>query len=335
MLSRLVIKALALAPEEGGAGPTMGSIADTRTPKPEAAKAEAPKGGDAPKPSGDEKVEPDLAKVFEDIAGEDLGTVGDEELPPLTPKKPKTPQAPKPEVTPETPPVAEKPKSEEVPPKTETPPKVEAKKEDTPPVIPPKVEKPAAETSEELKNRLAKERSDAIAELTKHYEIPEADQAVLVTEPEKVLPRILAEHHAKVVEHAMRVVQSQLPQWLEAMQNQAATARSYSDKFFSEWPELNKPEYHGTVARVLQGYRAANPEAKPEDVIREGGVTAIVALRLPIPDRVARMHNADKPDETKPRTVQSSAMSSGTPPAPKPKSDNTFTVIAEEDLTDS
>lgn len=321
------------SPEEGGAGPTMGSIADTKTPPAGTeVKTEAP----APKPSDGETADTD-SQIFEAIAGEDLGEVSEEDTPPLTPKAKSKQEAPKP-------PVAETPKVETPPaktePKVETPPKVEAPKSETPPkqnVKPPedKTPPPAPETPEQLRERLKKERDNAIAELTKQYEIPEADQAALVTEPEKVLPRILAEAHARAVEHALRVAQAQFPLWLQAMQDQRRVAEEHANNFFKEWPELNKPEHHATVARVLQGYRAANPDAKPEDVIREGGVASIIALRLPIPERVARMHNAELPDATKPRTIPAAASSSGTPPAVKEKSDNPFTVIAEEDLSES
>jgi hypothetical protein len=172
--------------------------------------------------------------------------------------------------------------------------------------------------------------------LTKQYEIPEADQAALVTEPEKVLPRVLAEVHAKAVEHTLRVVQANLPQWLAGMNQQASAQKAATETFFKEWPELNKPEFLPVVARTLSAYRVANPNAKPEEMIREGGVQALVALRQPLPDRVMVRNNAHTVDATKPgATVVSAPASSGPPPAPAQKSDNTFTVIAEDDLQES
>lgn len=183
---------------------------------------------------------------------------------------------------------------------------------------------------------MKKERESFVTQLTEQYAIPEADHAALMAEPEKVLPRILAQAHANMLEQTVRVVQAQLPQWVSAMNSQHSAAQAYETQFFSEWPELKGTEKAPVIARTLAAYRQANPNAKPEDVIREGGVAALIALRIPIPTRIAQANNAHNADATKPgASAPAVTASSASAVAPPQKSDNIFTVIAQEDVDDS
>lgn len=132
----------------------------------------------------------------------------------------------------------------------------------------------------------------------------------------------------------MQVVQAQLPNWLAALNNQQSVQKQHTEKFFTEWPELNKPEHMPAIARNLAAWRQANPTATPEDVIREGGIATLISLRLPIPERILARNNAGHVDASKPKPASSVTGGSGTAPAPAAKSDNPFTIIAQEDLAE-
>lgn len=189
-----------------------------------------------------------------------------------------------------------------------------------------------APTEKELRERYETQRAEALAKLMDKYTVTDDQVAELVTSPEKVLPRLLAQAHANAVEHTIEYFRQHLPAMLTAHNDQIRTAGEARNAFFKEWPELNKPEHATTVARILTGYRAANPDAKPEDVIREGGLSAMIALRLPLPERLIVQNNAHAPDASPNAAASAVTVGSGARSGPAPKSDNEFTLLALEDL---
>jgi len=224
-------------------------------------------------------------------------------------------------------------------PRVETPPKVDI----TPaPTVdaPPKVEEPAKTdtptpvvSEEDRKAQYDKDRAAAIARLTEQYAISEEQTPALITEPEKVLPVLMANMHARVMENVVSYLQQALPHAVRQVSSTETVQQAAAAKFFTEWPELNKPEFGESVARVLAGYRQANPKASQEDVIREGGVAALVSLRIPIPDRVLTRHNVDRPDATK-GAAFTPAPTGAARGAPVKGPENTFSILAQEDLQD-
>lgn len=273
---------------------------------PVAAAVETPPASD--KPSEGSELFTELANDTGDDEGGETPPAKPAETvaPPAAAKPAETPPAPSVEITSAAP--------------VETPPPAAA----TPPAQPP------APTEEERRVQYDKDRAAAISRLTEQYAIKEEDAPALITEPEKVLPRLMAEMHARVMENVANYMQQALPHAVRRVSTAETAQQRAAKMFFDEWPELNKPEYGESVARVLAGYRQANPEAKPEDVIREGGVAALVALRIPIPERVMKRHNVDTPDATKPGVIPPAPGGATRPPA-KP-SDNVFTVLAMEDV---
>lgn len=316
---------------KGGGGAPTPAPAPVATPAPPPAPA-----SEAPVTSSD------VDELFSEIANEDLSGGGNEdELPVSIPKgaKPAAPPtaAPVSAAIPAPAPVVAAPVPAPTPPPPATPPIASAPPPaPTPPAEPPK---PAAAaptpTDEERKVAYAKERDAALVKLTERYAtLSEEEVRQLTVEPEKVLPKLLAKVHAEAMDNMTNWVQQNLPTMLEGYQAQMTAAKSAGESFFTEWPELNKPELLPAVARILRGYRSANPDAKPEDVVREGGIAALVALKIPMPDRVMAKHNVAAPDATRPAAFPPVAGPGASTPPPQP-SDNVFTVIAQEDLAES
>lgn len=303
----------------------------------EAAGAEQPAGG-TPSGSDDEKWmdeinDSDLGNDDADDGQPPDGQVVKEvpkgETPPATPPA-KAEVPPKSETPPETPPSTPKAETPPETPKGETPP---AAKAETPPAEPP------AKSAEEVERERVAARQKVEDDLVKHYQIDEDTAAKLISEPETVLPRILAKVHMTAFADAMNTIQQRMPAFFEQYQQQGLRVQEGANQFFSEWPELkaavDKDAKVGEViSRTMTAYRAANPKMSPQDIIREGGLAALVALKLPIPQRLLAAHNIDAP-ATPPGKSGYSAPGAGAPqPAGVPqKSDNVFTVIAEEDLT--
>ncbi len=312
----------------------------TSTPSaPAVAPTTAPAPAPSPAPTGEAPVtSSDVDDLFSDIANEDLTGGGEEDvLPVSTPKgvKPSAPATPVPAAAPAPAPAASTPLATPTP--TPAPPVATAPAPSpAPATAPAPTPTPTpGPTDEERKAAYEKERTAAIAKITERYStLSEEDVRQLTVEPEKVLPKLLARVYADAMDNMTSWVHSNLPNMLEGYQANVKAAEAHGNAFFSEWPELNKPELLPAVARILKGYRSANPEAKPEDVVREGGIAALVALKLPIPDRVMTKHNVTTPDATRPAAFPPVAGPGASTPPPKP-SDNVFTVIAQEDLAES
>lgn len=198
----------------------------------------------------------------------------------------------------------------------------------------PEVKAPPAPTDEERKAQYDKDRAAAVAQLIEQYAISEELTPRVITEPEKVLPQLLAQVHVKAVEHAIQYLTQNLPVMMQAYTTTETARKQAAEQFFTEWPELKDPKHGETVARVLSGYRQANPQAKPEEVIREGGVAALLALRLPIPERVLKQHNVNQPDATKPTGFTPVTTPGAARTVPTGGEKNLFAVIAQEDLQD-
>jgi len=273
--------------------------------------------------------------VFTDFANEDLGAeveeiVKSDDTPPPAKEEPKGEQPPV-DKTPaqraaEAVQALEKPASDQppaTPPKSETPPPAV----ETPPATPQK-------TPEEIKAEREQSRKKYFDELAQGYALSEEDANAVITDPEKVLPRLLAKVHMDVADRMAQWVATSFPHFMQAHSQRAQAVETSTKLFFSEWPELNKPEYAPVVARVLSGYRQANPTASAEDVIREGGVASLVALRIPLPQRLMEKHNVDTPDAARPGGTPVVPSGSGATPPPARKSSNAFEVLAEEDLVD-
>lgn len=214
-----------------------------------------------------------------------------------------------------------------------TPQKVEAPATPTPPVAPVAPTQPQP-SYEELQRQIQASRTKALRDLETMYKVPEADASQLVAEPEVVIPKLLARAHMAVMDQVANYVKNIFPQMMENVNQTNTRVASTVETFYNEWPELKKPEYAEAVARSLSAYRYANPTAKAEDVIREGGLAALIGLRLPIPDRILKVHNAGAPSATQPSSFTPVSAGSAPSQAPRTPDKNPFVLLAQEDLTE-
>lgn len=190
---------------------------------------------------------------------------------------------------------------------------------------------PTPMTEEELKAKFEKDRAAVMAKLIERYAVPEDLTPILIAEPEKALPRLLAQLHMTVAEETVRNLRAMLPQAVRHVNTVESAQTAAANQFFEEWPELKDERYGPTVARVLAGYRQANPQASREEVIREGGVASMIALRLPLPERVMTRDTAHKPEPAKSATF-TPAPAGAVRGAPSKGPDNVFAILAQEDL---
>lgn len=179
----------------------------------------------------------------------------------------------------------------------------EALKEETPatPEAQPEVAEPTTPeaemlTPEQLAQRQADYRKWVEAEearLVQEYAVSEEDAAALATEPETVLPKLAAKLHMQVTQNVLASVQQMLPQAVQSLQTQTSAEQQAKDAFYKEWPELAGHE--SDVLRIGQVYRQTNPNAKPDQAVREIGELVMKLKGL------SRQPKAQQTDEPAPR----------------------------------
>lgn len=210
------------------------------------------------------------------------------------------------------------------------------------PAVPAPAPTPVAEvqppqpTEEERRVQVETQRKQIAEKLEAHYALSEDDARDVIAEPEKVIPRLLAKAHMAAMADAQAIFRAQLPALISHYQESSKVQSGAADSFFKAWPELGeaaKDEAVGKrIASVVVGYRQANPTLSTEEIIHQAGLAAIVSLKLPIPPRVMAGHNVDTPNATKPAVHAPAGGSAPAPSGVAPQSQNTFEVMANEDI---
>lgn len=288
-----------------------------------------PEGNSEPEAQeGDEAL---WAEMAEDVAGEEVEQGSAEEQAPEAPEEPEAqaPAEPEPEAEPE--PVAQEPTEPEPEPESQESEGEEVAQEvELPPE--PEQEPPSSDD-------LAAQRQQAFEQLVEKFKLTDEQAEAIMLEPNKVLPQFAASLFLDVYDQVVGAIQQGLPQIVSGILAQQQAATQERQAFFSEWPELAKPEYQETIQRIKESYWQMNPKASPEQAIKEIGAQAWVALRLPLDGLLKRAGVADEaisepspeapPEPKKPANTGGPAYS---PPQQKPK--NEYELLAEEILAE-
>ncbi len=193
-----------------------------------------------------------------------------------------------------------------------------------------KVEEPAEEV--EAPDQISDEsfkaaREEARAELVEQYALTQEDADKFLTEPEAILPQIAANLHLSVMQSVMQGIRGQLGGWITAVNQESTRVEQEHSDVFEAYPALK--DHRDAVDTMVTTYRKMNPGATKEDVAKNGGAMAIMALGLQATPTPAAASPA--PAKAVPHRPAGSQGRSSSPPA---KSDNEFTTMAEEDVID-
>ena len=298
--------------------------------------------------NGIEEVTPVTAPVSEDVGesdsfGADWGKI-DEDFDrdlyeddafnetPVSEEVPSTP--PEGEVA--TPPPAEPPAAATPEPvQPPQPPVEEAPAQPQPEWQPPQL--PPAEQVEAV-------RQQYMQQLAETYKLDEATAELVDTNFSAVAPQLLSQVHMRVAESVTQTLGQMLPQLISSQLQYMQVAKQSTDKFFSQWPELNRPEYQNTIGQVAQLYRQLKPQASADDFVREVGIQAWTALGLPVQQLLTRGQQ-QQPQAAPVPQMQETFPQGGYAPAtpgaparsqlpPSGRPTNVFEQFAEEFLND-
>lgn len=184
-------------------------------------------------------------------------------------------------------------------------------------------------TPEQLYEMRRQANEAAQATLTEHYAKLVAEHSdELEADPAKVYPVLLSRVFLDAVQSITPLLMQQMPQVMSQLQTQQKSEAQYIDEFFEKFPSIdrNNKEHWATAERLGQAYRAAYPNASPEEVIRDVGVQTMVMLRLPMGEE-----EAQAAPQSKPATQKAFSPARAQPPRSSPKApDNRFTQVDEE-----
>jgi hypothetical protein len=171
-------------------------------------------------------------------------------------------------------------------------------------------------------------RGKYLQDLETAYGLSDADAQALLTEPEKVLPKLAAKMHLYVVDTVISAVMQNLPNAIQHIQQTKQTYSDAENAFFTAWPALKDQKYRQTVYNSVAAYRQLNPTAPMNEVIRAAGLNALITLRMPIPQELLGQP-AQAPVAPPPAfTPANPGRGVGGPT--QVQSDNPFTTLAQE-----
>lgn len=191
------------------------------------------------------------------------------------------------------------------------------------------------QTPEERDTIIAAAREKALVEVEQQFQLTEDEADDLVTDPNKVLPKMMAKVYLDLFTSVMQGMQQQLPNMITNVVKSTEQGNLKRNAFYDAWPQLNKAEHVETVERIGGAYMQMNPKATQEDFIKEVGAQVWVARRLPL-DELLQHTNVAPAAETVVaprkggRTPAGPGNASVKNTQPTPKQKNEFEILADE-----
>lgn len=171
------------------------------------------------------------------------------------------------------------------PPSPASPPPVEAVAPPPPAPTPAPVPAAPVQTPEQAAAARAEHEATVRAGLEKHYQslISEEDARELAINPEKIVPRLLAQATFDAVATMQAMWAAQGPQMVSRVAAQETTRAAAMKTFFDANSDLAKPEYKSVLDAAAQAFVTAHPNANKEDAVKGVGRIARALLGLPEP----------------------------------------------------
>jgi hypothetical protein len=149
---------------------------------------------------------------------------------------------------------------------------------------------------ENVRQEIDKSRDVYVQALSQHYQMTEEEASAVLTEPEKVLPALAARVHLEVVQAVLGTMAQTMPGVITGVLAAQKQNTELVDKFFTQWPQLDRNKDYQTVVELAGMYRRMKPNAGFDEISRDVGATAMVRLgRLPTAPAQAQVAQAPIP----------------------------------------
>lgn len=199
----------------------------------------------------------------------------------------------------------------------ETPPAVEPDKSVSQPTQAQEI------TTEEVQTKRTPEQEAQVLSqlqeaLSKQYVLSEEQADLLVTDPNKVVPQLLAQMHMNVLSHALRMVQESLPQQFTQHTERALAEQKLNDQFSAAFPDLSlsDKEVNQAVTQAVALVKTQMPKATMEEKIQRVGALTRALLGKPAPTAQAVQQPVSRPAAPQPVSPSRTAPASRSSTAP-------------------
>lgn len=128
-------------------------------------------------------------------------------------------------------------------------------------------------------------RQQQVEALTGAYKLSDDEAAAALTEPEVLLPKLLARMQMQVLEQTMQGVHRVMPDLVQSVQQTSTVEQKARDMFFGANQDLADARYAPSIQKAGQLFRQTNPTATPEQAV--AGIGNIVRMMHGLPAPVA------------------------------------------------
>ena len=178
-------------------------------------------------------------------------------------------------------------------------------------------------TTEEAQTRRTPEQEAQVLgqlqdALSKQYVLSEEQADLLVTDPNKVVPQLLAQMHMNVLSHALRIVQESLPQQFTQHTERALAEQKLNDQFSVAFPDLSlaDKEVNQAVTQAVALVKTQMPKATMEEKIQRVGTITRALLGKPAPIAQAVQQPVSRPAAPQPVSPSRTAATARSSTAP-------------------
>lgn len=149
-------------------------------------------------------------------------------------------------------------------------------------------EKPEPLTSEQIEEA----RNQYIDQMAEQFTVSDEEADLLRTEPEKVIPKMMARAMTQALEQSVQIMRNNLPQLVGTQLTQQSKAQEIETKFFGKYPELKDKKAVKIAEGAAKAYRQSNPDASLEEVMDSVAFMTWKRLGLPMDKLAERMNDA-------------------------------------------
>lgn len=107
------------------------------------------------------------------------------------------------------------------------------------------------------------------------YPLSEEDLTAVNTEPEKILPQLMARVHVNAVQGVLRHIAQQMPVVFNGLYEARERNRTMEDSFYRAWPQLDKAKHQQQIVQVGRVWRQMNPGGSTEDFVKQVGAQVV------------------------------------------------------------
>lgn len=168
-------------------------------------------------------------------------------------------------------------------------------------------------------------RKEQVEKLAGVYKLSDEMASQLLTEPEVVLPQVLAGLHMSVLETVMNSVTKVIPSMVKEVGVVESREGEARNLFFSANADLKDAKFEPAIMEFGQMYRKVNPNASPEEAAKVIGNMVRTAYGMTSPAQAPATTPPAAPAPA-PFVPARGGGSGATPPA----ATNIFTQLAEE-----